>query len=63
MNKGNSPRGGNQLESILAIVFYILALATLVSYFVWSDNRYIFMICGILAIATRAITYIIRLIK
>ncbi|MDO4707690.1 MAG: hypothetical protein Q4A61_04630 [Porphyromonadaceae bacterium] len=63
MTRGNRARRGSQLESVLTIVFYLLVLATLVSYFAWGENRYVFLTCGFAAMAVRAITYIIRLTK
>lgn len=52
------------LDAILTLIFYLLVLATLVSYFVWgTEEKWIFMSCGISALAVRAISYLIRLIK
>lgn len=54
---------GTRLELILTLVFYTLALASVVCYFVYSDERYVFMTLGFAAIATRIISYLIKLMK
>lgn len=52
------------LEAVLTLIFYLLVLATFISYFVWGDrHRWAFLSCGVAALAVRAISYLIRLIK
>ncbi|MGL4994202.1 MAG: hypothetical protein ACRC6R_08810 [Bacteroidales bacterium] len=48
-----------QISKVLVILFYILALATIVIYFV-SDDRQLFLYCGGGAIAVRAMHYFMK---
>lgn len=50
----------SKLDSILTLMFYVLAIATVVLYFALPTHRLVFMICGFTAIALRVIQYIIR---
>lgn len=63
MHRGRAPRGGASLQTVLTLIFYVLALGSVVSYFAWPDQRYIFMTVGIAAIAVRVVSYLIKLIK
>lgn len=51
-----------QINKVLTIVFYLLAAATLVLWFVSEDKQTdkIWMYCGLGALGTRIITYVLR---
>ena len=52
-----------QINTVLTIIFYLLAVATLVLFYFTPDksvNR-IWMYCGFCALGVRIITYILRL--
>ncbi|KGN74488.1 hypothetical protein HR11_00295 [Porphyromonas macacae] len=50
-----------ELESLLTIIFYVLVVATLVTYFTWHRTYpAVFMTIGVTALVLRLLTYIIR---
>lgn len=54
------PRFG--LGAMLTLAFYLLAVCSLISYFVWRDEYpMLFVYMGVAAIAVRIVYYLIRL--
>ncbi len=54
-----------QIQSVLNILFYLLAAATLVIFYYTPDKNAdrMWMYCGFVAVGVRVITYIMRVIK
>ncbi len=58
-NKGRIPHFGT--EAILTLVFYMLAVTSVISYFVWRDEYpQSFVVLGIAAIVVRIAFYLYR---
>lgn len=58
-NKGRIPHFGP--EAILTLVFYMLAVSSIISYFVWKEAYPLaFVYLGISAIVVRVIFYLYR---
>lgn len=55
-------RRGNKTDTILTILFMILAVIAVVCYFVYPDNRMPFLYCGGAAICFRLVQYVLRII-
>lgn len=53
---------GSKVDSILTILFMVLAVAAVVCYFT-VDNRTVFLYCGGAAICFRLVQYLLRFIS
>lgn len=49
-----------KINRILTILFYVLALATIATYFLIPDNKIIYLYCGGGALFIRFVQYIIK---
>ena len=56
-------RKGSKIDLILTWLFLLLAIAAVVCYFAFSDNRVPFLYCGGAAIMLRLIQYLMRFIN
>lgn len=54
---------GDKLDTLLTMIFMLLAIAAVVCYFAMPDNRVAFLYCGGAAILLRLIQYLMRFIK
>ena len=55
-------RRGSKIDSILTMLFMLLALAAVICYFAYPDNRTPFLYCGGAAICFRLVQYVMRFI-
>lgn len=53
---------GNKVDSILTILFMVLAVAAVICYFM-VDDRTVFLYCGGAAICFRLVQYLMRFIN
>jgi Ca2+/Na+ antiporter len=54
---------GDSTDSLLTLIFMLLAIAAVICYFVLPTNRTPFLVCGGVAIVLRIVQYVMRFIK
>ena len=54
---------GDSIDSLLTMIFMLLAVAAVICYFAMPANRTPFLFCGGAAILLRLIQYLLRFIK
>lgn len=62
IDKGRIPQFN--IDAILTLLFYMLALASIISYFVWLDSYpRLFLYLGVAAGVVRLVYYIMRFVR